>query len=257
MKLLLVLVVILLLILFIKTPKPFPVFNSLRELEQSDEWRNYFLKVYKELPPEEDFPIDIGDFWVLYHQPSSIWEYLKCPTKKGEIYKDMSISHDPPNTSWIYHPPPFKALEGLIEVTHCSDSGAIVQEETGMWMYHAPGSGIYFDLGRTISFPDHSSGVEYFLHKKCDSWSLLHGNTECVNDFDAMVNEAKKEYDSIQFLNHGDMKCGNMAIEIIGLYHSGSFPCGNQSGTGIFRSGWKGSRDCVCDTKKLCLNCDT
>lgn len=259
-KILFVLILLILVgLVFFKKPKPLPVFKTLKELESSP-WKDYFLKVYKELPKEEDFPIRIGDFSILYSGapidvPSKVVYIGKCPTEKGELYSNMSLTNDPPGTTWIYHPPPFKPLEGLVEVTHCSDSFVLTYETLGMWMYHAPGSGIYFDLGRTIVFKYHKDAIEYFLKRSCKDWSLLHGYIECDSDFKDLVNVAKKDYDSIQFLNHEDMRCGNTAVEIIALNYVGDYPCGNESGKGLFKSGWKGSMECECDPKKLCLNC--
>ena len=244
---------------FFKKAKSLPVFGTLRDLEASP-WKDYFLQVYKELPDESDFPIRIGDFSILYKgAPIDPPKYIRyvgmCPSEEGELYNNMSITNDPPNTTWIYHSPPFKPLSGLVEVTHCSDSFVTTYETQGMWMYHAPGSGIYFDLGRTIAFKYHKDAVRHFLNKACTSWSWLHSNIECDSDFKDLINVAKKEYDSIQFLNHEDMRCGNMAVEIIALNYIGDYPCGNKSGKGLFKTGWKGSRDCICDPTKLCLNC--
>jgi hypothetical protein len=259
MKWILVLLLILFLFIFFKKPATLPVFNTLSELESSP-WKDYFLKVYQELPAETDFPIKIGDLSILYKgapvdPPRKVKWIGKCPTEEGELYSNMSLTNDPEDTFWIYHPPPFKPLKGLVEVTHCSDSFVLNYEVQGMWFYHAPGSGIYFDLGRTIVFNHHEDAVKHFLNRPCTDWSLLHGNIECNSDFDDLINEAKKEYDSIQFLSHEDMRCGNTAVEIIALNYSGDYPCGNKPGKGLFKSGWKGSKECNCDTKQLCLNC--
>ena len=35
-------------------------------------------------------------------------------------------------------------------------------------------------------------------------------------------------YDSIQYLRHYDMRCGNTAIEIVDLHGVGAYPCGNK-----------------------------
>jgi len=259
-SLFIILLLLILVFIFFKKPKTLPIFNTLKDLEASP-WKAYFLKVYKELPEESDFPIRIEDFSILYKdvpidKPKKIRYIGLCPNEDGQLYNNMSITNDPPDTTWIYHSPPFKPLSGLVEVTHCSDSFITNYENIGMWMYHAPGSGIYFDLGKTIVFKYHSDAVKYFLNKSCTDWSLLHGNIECTGDFTNMINVAKKNYDSIQFLNHEDMRCGNTGVEIIALNYIGDYPCGNQSGIGLFKTGWKGSRECKCDPKQLCLNCD-
>lgn len=241
-----------------KKPRPLPVFQNLEELEASP-WKEYFLFVYGELPPEDDFPIRIGDFSVLYKEapletPRQVRYIGTCPTKEGELYTNMSLTNDPPGTTWVYHLPPYKPLEGLVEVTHCADSFVTTFETRGMWMYHAPGSGVYFDLGRTIAFRHHADAIAHFLNKKCTDYNWLHGFIECNSDFTNLIIAAQKDYDSIQFLEHADMRCGNTAVEIMALNYIGNYPCGNESGKGIFRAGWKGSRDNDCDTTKLCLN---
>jgi hypothetical protein len=252
-------VLVLLVCVLFRRRTTLPVFETLQELENSP-WKEYFLKVYNELPPESDFPIRIGDFSILYDEaPIDKPRYVRwigqCPMFENELYSNMSLTNDPPGTTWVYHPPPFKPLEGLVEVTHCADSFITTYETKGMWMYSAPGSGVYYDLGRTIAFNEHKDAVAHFLNRKCKDFSLLHGYIECIDDFSDLITEASKNYDSIQFLAHGDMRCGNTAVEIMSLKNVGDYPCGNKSGKGLFRSGWKGSRECVCDTTKLCLNC--
>ena len=260
MKIVFILFLLLILVfIFFKKPTSLPIFNNLNDLEASP-WKEYFLKVYKELPAESDFPIHIGDFSLLYksapvEHPKNVGYMGLCPNEEGQLYSNMSVTNDPSDITWIYHSPPFKPLSGLVEVTHCSDSAITNYETVGMWMYHAPGSGIYFDLGKTIIFKHHSDAVKYFLNKSCNSLSLLHSDTECTGDFINLINVAKKNYDSIQFLNHDDMRCGNMAIEIIALNYIGDYPCGNKSGIGLFKTGWKGSRECKCDPNQMCLNC--
>ena len=35
-------------------------------------------------------------------------------------------------------------------------------EKTGAWFYYAKGSGIWFNLGRTIAFETHAEGYKFF-----------------------------------------------------------------------------------------------
>lgn len=66
-------------------------------------------------------------------------------------------------------------------------------------------------------------------------------------------------YDSIQFLNHSDMRCGNTAIEIVDVRGVGKFPCSIQtiddSWKKRYKTGYNARNDCVCDNTIACFNC--
>jgi len=249
-----------------------PIFKNKSELSNS-KWGNYFINLYGEIP-NSGYPIDMSKFWLLYtdllkesninikdkcvvngsYKCSSI-----CPTNEGQIYSDMSgawiYSDDMENTIWIYHKGPYTSLPNNtnVEVTHVTGGypGEKEVEEIGSWMYYAPGSGIYFNLGNTISFKYHSDSVKYFLKKKmpCPIYNI------CKEYFSDVFTIAKKQgYDSIQYLHHEDMKCGNSAIEIVDLHGVGAYPCGNKTKFNI-TSGWKGENICKCDNKKQSMNC--
>ena len=124
-------------------------------------------------------------------------------------------------------------------------------ESVGSWMYFAKGSGIYFNTGNTISFKDHSESVKYFLDINI-SCPL---REECTYYFRDLFTKAKNEgYDSIQYLEHYDMRCGNTAIEIVDLHGVGARPCGNKIELNI-KSGWLGKNDGICDNHKQSMNC--
>ena len=61
-------------------------------------------------------------------------------------------------------------------------------------------------------------------------------------------------YDTIQYLNHTDMRCGDTAIEIVDLNGIGEYTCGNKNKINI-KSGWDGTKKCICNNKKQSLNC--
>merc|ERR1719506_165278 len=81
-----------------------------------------------------------------------------CPTANppdGQRY-NINNMYSPPFLSWNWHPYPFKAVAAntWAEVIHEADPFG--DEEFGAWFMYAPGSGIYFNTGKTISFPEHS-----------------------------------------------------------------------------------------------------
>ena len=167
----------------------------------------------------------------------------------------MSGSDDMEKTIWIYHKRPYKPLPNntYIEVTHVSGgyTGQKHIEAVGSWMYYAKGSGVYFNTGNTISFKYHSDSVKYFLNISI-SCPIFE---ECVKYFPKVFETAKqKGYDSIQYLNHDDMRCGNTAIEIVDLHGIGSYTCGNKTKLNI-KSGWNGTKLCKCDNTKQSMNC--
>ena len=238
-----------------------PIFESLESLENSP-WSRYLLSVYGELPKE--FPLDLRTFSVFHtdklkeagiHLYFNYLYYILCPSTEGTLYRNMSLNHDAKDTMWVYHEPPYKPFgdNTLVEVVHCADATASSQESTGIWFYAAKGSGVYFNTGKTIVFNDHIDAARHFLKQDCKS-DWYHGK-ECDELFEEIFKEAAKKYDSVQFLNHDDMRCGTTSVEIVGVKYSGQFPCGNKDGTGIFKKGWNGSVDCKCDNTELCLNC--
>lgn len=246
-----------------------PIFNNKEDLKKS-KWGNYFKNLYGEIPNTE-YPIDMSKFWLLYTdllKNSDIKiddkcivnnNYDKCqelcPSKDGNIYSNMSYTDDMENTIWIYHKPPYKPLKNNsnVEVTHVSGGypGSKIVESVGSWYYYAPGSGMYLNLGKTISFKDHNESVKFFLN--IDSACIV--LQECATYFPKLFKKAKSMgYDTIQYLNHTDMRCGNTAIEIVDLNGVGAYPCGNKNKINI-NSGWNGTKKCICNNKKQSLNC--
>jgi len=244
----------------------FPIFKNKSELEDS-EWSKYFLYIYGEIP-NTGYPIDLNTFWLLYTDILEKYNikltdqcikdnncFTICPTKEGQLYAHMSGSDDMKNTIWINHLKPYKPLPKNIniEVTHVSGGYPMQKhfESVGSWMYYAKGSGIYFNTGNTISFKDHSESIKYFLNINI-SCPIIN---ECLHYFKEVFTKAKnKGYDSIQYLNHDDMRCGNTAIEIVDLHGIGAFSCGNKTKLNI-KSGWMGKNKCICDNHKESMNC--
>ena len=244
----------------------FPIFKNKSELENS-KWSNYFIHIYGKIP-DTGYPIDLNTFWILYTNILEKYNikltdqcitdkncYSICPTKEGQLYAHMSGSDDMKNTIWINHLKPYKPLSKNIniEVTHVSGGYPMQKhfESVGSWMYYAKGSGIYFNTGNTISFKDHSESIKYFLNINI-SCPIIN---ECLHYFKEVFTKAKnKGYDSIQYLNHDDMRCGNTAIEIVDLHGIGAFSCGNKTKLNI-KSGWMGKNKCICDNRKESMNC--
>jgi len=161
-----------------------------------------------------------------------------------------------PGSSWIWNPNYFQALPSnkWVEGIH----KAFFADKGSAWIYYAPGSALWFWLGKTKAYHDHGDAVKEFLHRPCSS-------AQCVNDFTATFAAAKNAgYNSLQFLAHADMKCGrpghgipsqggqgkNGAIELVDVAGHGTSPCASN-----YKAGWEASKACNCDSSLKYANC--
>ena len=144
---------------------------------------------------------------------------------------------------------PFKAFADStwIEVIHM---GGLGDEHIGAWFFHASGSGIWVNVGKTVHFTDHGDAFTFF-------------KTPANNE--KMTAAAKAQgYDSIQFLAHSDceyntcrrkpgVKVPNMEIVITAL--DGVYPCADKKGTSPkIKMGWH-STTCACSNAMNMVNC--
>jgi hypothetical protein len=156
---------------------------------------------------------------------------------------------DVPNSVWLYHKPPYKPIlsNKWVEVTHCSSIVSNTYEQKGAWFYSAKGSNIFINVGRTIVFKDHPDAVEHFLNKQCRYF-----RNQCNLLFSDLVDEASKQgYDSIQFLSHDDMRCGNTALEILMVNSVGhsAIPTNIE-----YRTGYNASKNVLLKNYKIVYN---
>ena len=176
-----------------------------------------------------------------------------CPNKNHHVFKWLGCCNgrfDPEGTLWIYHKPPYKAIASntWIEVTHCLGDWVSVNEQIGAWYYVARGSNIFVNTGVTIAFNDHPDAVKHFLNIDCKE-----PREECVTYFSRFVEAAiKLGYDTIQFLGHTDMRCGNSGIEIIELAQTGAkvIPAPPK-----FKTGFNHNKVCNPVKRGNCISC--
>jgi len=246
-----------------------PSFDSLEELQASP-WGAYYAGVYGDTLQPGDFPVSTADLWIVKKSllrrcgAAVPWpeDEFCCPSEPGQLFGHMSRSNDPLDELWIYHPAPYQQLlsHQWVEVTHCSWGGTLVvaNEAKGAWHYYAPGSGVFFYLGVTQAFEDHLGAANHY-GVPCKSFLFQ----ECDETFGALVEAARAAgLDSLQFLGHRDMRCGNTAIEIIDLAGVGAYPCVDISPDSAtykkrYRTGWKARTECRCEAAKVndCLRC--
>lgn len=243
-------------------PSPsWPVFASKASL-QADAWGAYYKAVYGDVPTN-GYPVTVAENWMLYDQvlvsagvkniPSIAGD---CPTAnppKGERYIQNS-QYAPRFLSWLWHPYPYSAIaqSTWTEVVHQADPFG--DEHFGLWFMNAPGSGIYFNTGKTISFNEHSDAEKHFN---------VQGNENMCKA------AAGSGLDSVQFLAHVDhvnYQCDTkntgtagidyMNIELVGVKLVGTYACGSAQGVPTsIRAGWQAALPCTCDNSKDFLNC--
>jgi hypothetical protein len=149
-------------------------------------------------------------------------------------------------------------------------AGPFFKRETeAMWFSRSRGSGVYFNVGKTIAFNTHQDGFSQFLVDKSGPCKLPKPE---VNSTDPMAQGAvfenaismclrSKGYDSFQFRPYpypvlntfGQAGWSEMASTRL----AGRFACGVEKGgvSAFFRSGWQASKQCDCDDSQESLNC--
>lgn len=210
-----------------------------------------------------DFPLNLADFDVFYlpllEQCGLVPQVIvrdthTCDVQEGALYLNMSNTNDPEGTIWVWKTAPRQAVEAhtWVEVTHCSGPVTNPLEETAMWFYIARGSGNFLQVGRTRAYTDHGDAVRDLMSTDCSD-----GYNECTSQFKELFSAATNEnLDTVQFLRHADMRCGNRAVELVLVGHSGRTSCPKGGlPTTLFASGWQHDKPCVCAPDSHCLSC--
>jgi hypothetical protein len=238
-----------------------PQFSNQAQLAaDSPGWGDYMKAVYGSIPTS-GYPMCIGDFWMFYDTiltksgvtgkkiPASVGT---CPTNKGKTegqHYGENNKLSPPSVSWSWHPIPYQALSGMVEVIHRKDPWG--DEHFGAWFFYAKGSGIWFNLGKTTNFVDHSNGYAKFKS---------HNNEGMCKA------AAAQSYDSIQFTAHSDggdygscrSNSGTHYLnrEIVATKGYGENACAGVNKKGLpLKIGWQGAGGaCTCHEGKN-LNC--
>jgi len=223
-----------------------PRFESLADLSSS-EWASYFKAVYGEIP-SIGYPICTSDFWFLH---KDAWEAAGISGHTVKTKDDRQEEHNVGDLLWSNLTGPRRYEQGLwilkqlgsgrrfagnnqwIEVRHLgSDWG---EEFVGMWFMYAPGSGVWFNTGRTAVFDSHTVAAQMLCGTKHGADDAV---VQCARD--------QGQLDSYQF-NSG-MSTENF-FELVGVHLAGQYPCGTaDNGTsGGFRAGWQHQSECHCD----------
>lgn len=166
----------------------------------------------------------------------------RCAPPKCQLNLYQENNAYSPKTHWVWHPPPYAAFAAStwVEVMHEQDPFG--DEHNGAWFVHAKGSGVWYNIGKTVTFGDHGNA---FMH------------------FNAFDNEgmcraaAAAGYDTVQFTSHPDHvnypcdRAGGypyMNIEIVAVKLQGTYTCGSvgKPDPNVLRSGWA-DKPCDCN----------
>jgi len=238
--------------------KGWPRFEHAQELQASN-WSGYFEKIYGTVP-SKGYPICPLDFWridLLAYQAAGITDKVAKETDMtadltgvdvGDLYKSpwSGIYLD---GYWIHHARPgTDSTVGdhtWIEVVH----QAVPNEHVGMWFMYAPGSGIWFNTGKSRVFSGHKDAATQLCGG--DAWNSTHA------DDDTVKCAQKIGLDSIQFIST-DMPVFNDYFELLAVSLTGSYACGTtQDGVSeVLRAGWMASEQCICDNNQGWVNCN-
>lgn len=232
-----------------------PCFTSVDALKQDASWYGYLHSVYgSSVNDPSSFPIDVSKFLVVqcdlmnsFGLQSFVAGLPACPGGFGDAFSTYLAS--PPGLVWIFQPAsPGFPDNSRVEVTHLVVNQAS-WEVNGYWMYHARGSGIFYNVGKTKRYLKHRELVHDFLTPD----HACHGETEvdeCVQV--ALVKAKESGLDSVQFIQHADQACPNIVpLEIVDLRQSGNFGCAIQIDKGLGQV----REQCHCDSKQPFLNC--
>eukprot|EP00747_Dinoflagellata_sp_TGD_P064655 gnl/TRDRNA2_/TRDRNA2_154001_c2_seq2.p1 gnl/TRDRNA2_/TRDRNA2_154001_c2~~gnl/TRDRNA2_/TRDRNA2_154001_c2_seq2.p1 ORF type:complete len:337 (+),score=2.75 gnl/TRDRNA2_/TRDRNA2_154001_c2_seq2:68-1012(+) len=259
-------------------------FYTSEELQRS-EWHTYFDRLYG--ISSMSFPFSMAKLNFLHRSliPKLLFDKLTIQRQQksrvdwknllpvenstiryGQLYRLTSNSHWNAEDLWRCTLPdcvghdeytfPGWPSHSRVEVTHHADA-------MGGWMYHAVGTGVFYDVGRTIKFRKHGNAFRHFLgpdrasHRTVPKRNALYGK-DCKWTWASLRQTARRAgFQSIQFLNYVE---GIHKFEILdtgealsGNTHQTTCPLpGSQR---RFTSCWAGSQPCHCDKTFPVLNC--
>ena len=243
-----------------------PRFETQAALSADAKWSAYFSKVYGGLP--NAYPDCVYDFNFLHkdaYEAAGLHgtrPVVDVPSvKEGDLYLKLGTTGV---NYGIYHgsytPVPSHTW---VEVTHA----VLPTELEGAWVWRQRGSGVWYQTGRTITFPTpaepaliHAAAIA-FLAANCSTydpsterWPRMESDI-----FGGCARE--KGYDSIQFEPQaGQTPVGTFGLagmtEMVFSNIDGRYTCGTAEPRKTpLRAGWMASRACNCHNSPIPPDC--
>ena len=276
-----------------------PVIDS--DQFEASPWRDYVDYLYGPLQPE-DFPVDLRclEFWWAHHIPRELYQtffegrtdLVDVSGKRtdvgaqhifkvnlygtlGEHTLRMQQDHSPDHNRHHHFPVLAKRTfesNTRIEVYHDGTDCTNRDDFIGYWVFFAPGSGIWINLGKTATFSTYFDACKHFVGtnnpvcKKC-----------CAANHRVLMPAARAAgYDTLQFVDPHSGGKTDVTFEIVLL----ATPCdasgeiaraSNLTATlsmdlmtidqgvcpphGLLTRGRNFPRQCVCDVSSTTVNC--
>ena len=151
-------------------------------------------------------------------------------------------------------------------------------EHVAKWMYYAPGSGVWYNVGTTLSVRTHLDMFEslrkkvgHLVHRQNHSAKCHMALNETLNPGQLRHDQMDLEHytciaqwardaglDSVQITHHADQLCGNIAIEIMSVHQPEAWPGDDAcpQDRSILRSGFGAAMMCTCYAdRNQCARC--
>lgn len=249
-----------------------------KEMLLASPWAEYLHEIYGGLPIQ--YPFCTFDLWYLngyaFSYPSlnlnpdpskaSIGNKLNHTFHKGD-YNDGDF-YQTDFGMWIYHSDAAVVTSNTwIEIQHA----LFTTETEAMWFTRSRGSGIWYNVGKTISFVSddgHLAAYEYFEKRGCKyppppdlpvdlNCSDPKQVEMCLELAAARENQlavcaAAEGYESIQFASAPGPIINTFGhvgwLELLSTSLRGNYSCGTPEGgtSAGFRYGWEASKPCDC-----------
>ena len=233
-------------------------------------WNNYFQTVYHEnsnilypfgffenstyfylqLLPKQHLRQEIQ----IHSNPQAQFDYFTdfdpwwdTRVRDGILHKYLYPYKGKVARTWPHDAPKFQYSNGIknftkIEVWHTFQSWV---GDPGFWMYFSKGTGIFYDVGKTIVFEDHWDATKYFLNEPSNTL------------FSRLCNAAHEQgFDSIQFTHRAE---GKFKYEILDTRLGSKVwmdACPGKKLEIFFTTGLNGNKECKCVSGTSCLNCN-
>ena len=242
-------------------------FENMNDL-MSSTWYEYFKCIYTDRQLQEKLPFSVKDLWMIQTKllPKNLKKLNQNIASLPKSLHDLFTKWDPhvdaeDSVFYIYQynslpptwgnsppDPNFKLKNGI-------PSNSLVEIERGpdtiggfTWFYYMPGSGNWFNLGRTIVFNDHHEAFSMAAKDGVNFSNPVNGG-----DADQLLLAnyfISKNYDTIQFTQRAE---GIFKYEIFNLKNKQL----KETGACIPGITTRGASVCNCSTKLKYLNCQT
>ena len=151
----------------------------------------------------------------------------------------------------------------IVEVRHiCCDKEMSWRPRDGFWMYLAPGSGVFFNLGKTIATSSHG---ELWYELGCTRDFVDAHRDAALGEYDETIAPTWileyacarfKGYDSVQYTHFYEGTIVKYEVVHLKDLHPQKDACPAKAFASRYTSGWDGSRPCHCKPGSTEMNCN-